>query len=101
MTHPRSTLWIAASTGAVLTLATSVLAAVLANAGYESAAAVIYWPNTLLQGMVPKHNIGTSETPIYEGTPLNFVAFCASFLLACVSYSAAATWLLRRRNTNA
>ena len=56
------------------------------------------WPNTLLQLLVPAHNIGTAERPMLEGSPLNFLAFLASVPLGAFVYSVIAfVWLRRRR----
>jgi hypothetical protein len=60
----------------------------------------LLWQNTLLQGFAPLGNMGTPEHPIYEGTPLNFLAFLASIPLSIIIYSLvayAALSIARRR----
>lgn len=84
------------------TLATAVLA-VLAfaadRAGLDALATGLFWQNSLLQGLVPLGNMGTPEHPVYEGTPLNILAFFASFPLGILIYGGAAYALLNlRRN---
>ena len=64
------------------------------QAGASILAKILLWPNSLLQSFSPLYNIGTAERPIYEGTPLNFIAFVASFLLAVVVYGAAAYFFI-------
>jgi hypothetical protein len=63
----------------------------------HSAAYLLFWQNTLLQSVVPLHNIGTPERPIYEGTPLNILAYLASYPLGAVVYAAAVYAVLCRR----
>ncbi|MGN2253779.1 hypothetical protein ACFWZ4_10415 [Frateuria sp. GZRe12] len=61
-------------------LATAVLFALSFAAdsfGLTSLANGFLWQNTLLQGFAPLGNMGTPEHPVYEGTPLNFLAFLA------------------------
>jgi hypothetical protein len=80
--------------GLLLTGGLFGLSLLAANAGLESLARGLLWPNTLLQGLAPLGNIGTPERPIYEGTPLNFLAFLASIPLGLVIYTAAAYVIL-------
>ena len=79
---------------------TAVTAAVAwALAGPGSAGGLIFWPNALLQYLVPTPNIGTPDQPFYDFTPLKFVALVASVPLAIIVYSALAYVLLRRFKT--
>ena len=51
--------------------------------------------------LVPYHNMGTPERPVYEGTPLHFVAALAAVPLCAALYTAAGYCLLtlvRRRS---
>jgi hypothetical protein len=64
--------------GIAATLVLTVAASFSHSAGAELAARVLSWPNTLLQSLVPPHNIGTVESPFYEGMPLNVLAYFAS-----------------------
>jgi hypothetical protein len=86
---------LAAAFGVLLTLVLLGLALAAAGAGYESLASVLFWQNSLLQGLAPLGNVGTPENPIYEGTPLNFLAFLASLPLGFVFYGGAAYYGLR------
>jgi hypothetical protein len=97
MKTPPSQFLPALGIGIVLTGTLCVGAFVAHNAGAESIARVLFWPNTLLQELVPLHNIGTSAKPLYEGTPLNFLAYVASFPLALAAYSAIAYVALVKR----
>jgi hypothetical protein len=74
-------------------LATAVLIAlsfVADSYGLTSLSNALFWQNSLLQGFAPLGNMGTPEHPIYEGTPLNFLAFLASIPLGIIFYSLAA-----------
>ena len=82
--------------GLVLTAGLLGLSFVADDAGLDSLASVLLWPNTLLQSLAPLGNIGTPERPIYEGTPLNFLAFFASVPLGFAVYTAAAYVILGR-----
>jgi hypothetical protein len=82
--------------GVFVTIVTAAVASALSS---ESVREVVFWPNTLLQYLVPAPNIGTPEHPLYEGTPLNFLAFLASFPFAVIVYSLVAHVFLRRRKT--
>jgi hypothetical protein len=88
---------------AIGVLATAVLFALSFAAdffGFTSLANGLLWQNTLLQSFAPLGNMGTPEHPVYEGTPLNFLAFLASVPLGIVVYSVmayAALSMVRRR----
>jgi hypothetical protein len=84
--RPRRIL-LATAIGVLITACAAVTAHFAATAGASFLASVLRWPNTLLQAIVPLHNIGTLEQPFYEATPLNLLAFMASFPLAAVLYS--------------
>jgi hypothetical protein len=65
----RARIWILASIiGVVLTAATAGIASALSS---EPARELIFWPNTVLQYLMPAPNIGTPDLSLYEGTPLN------------------------------
>jgi hypothetical protein len=83
--------------GIVITALTATLSYLALPAGSELVSEIVFWPNTLMQSLVPIHNIGTPEHPFYEGTPLNIVAFIASFPLAVLLYGTVAYVFLRRR----
>ena len=72
------------------------LAVVAGSADLDGLAKVLFWQNSLLQTLVPLGNIGTIEHPVYEGTPLNFLAFFASIPIGIVVYSFLAYWALDR-----
>jgi hypothetical protein len=74
-------------------LATVVLIALSFAAdsyGFASLANALFWQNSLLQGLAPLGNVGTSAHPIHEGSPLNFLAFLASIPAGIILYSLAA-----------
>jgi len=77
-----------------------LITAVTAGAAFalssESVREVLFWPNTVLQYLVPAPNIGPPDHPVYEGTPLNLLAFSASFPFAVIVYSAVAYVFLCR-----
>ncbi|MEQ1935640.1 MAG: hypothetical protein ABL962_17420 [Fimbriimonadaceae bacterium] len=83
--------------GILITAVTAALSHFASELGAELASDILSWPNTLLQSLVPLHNIGTSEQPFYEGTPLNIAAFFVSFPLAILIYGMVAYIALRRR----
>ena len=87
---------LATGIGLVLTVGLAGTAYLLHAAGAEGAARAALWQNTLLQSLVPLNNIGTPEKPIYEGTPLNYVAFIASFPLGFIVYSVISYVVLSR-----
>jgi hypothetical protein len=83
--------------GVLLTALTATLSYFASQIGAELASEILFWPNTLMQSLVPLHNIGTTAHPFYEGTPLNVAAFFVSFPLAVLVYGTAAYIFLRRR----
>ena len=82
--------------GLLLTIVTTAVAAALSS---ESARELVFWPNTVLQSLVPAPNIGTPHHSVYEATPLNFAAFVASFPFAVVVYGSLAYAVLRYLKT--
>lgn len=66
--------------------------------GYRELSNLLFWQNELLQSLCPQVNIGTPENPVYEGTPLNLLAFIASFLGVLI-YGVAAYAVLRNRRS--
>ena len=86
--------------GVLATAALFALSFAADSFGFTSLANAFLWQNTLLQSLAPLGNMGTSEHPVYEGTPLNFLAFLASVPLGIVIYSVMAYAVLsmvRRR----
>jgi len=75
----------------------TVAASACSDLGAELAARILSWPDTLLQSLVPPLNIGTTERPFYEGTPLNILAYFVSFPLSVGVYSVAAYVVIRKR----
>jgi hypothetical protein len=76
------------------------LSFVVDSFGFSTIANALFWQNTLLQSYAPLGNIGTAAHPVYEGSPLNFLAFLASIPLGFIVYGvlayAALTWAHRR-----
>ena len=67
----------------------------------QGLARALFWQNTLLQNAIPGHNIGTSEEPVLEGTPVHLLASLVSIPLGCVIYGATSflvLGLLNRRS---
>ena len=62
----------------------------------EIISSILFWQNTLLQSIVPMHNIGSAEKLLYMGTALNYFMFIASFPVGFIFYSLLAYWGLRR-----
>jgi|GEM_PF-2120981 hypothetical protein len=87
--------------GVLLTVCLDRIAEFVDQRGAESVARVLSWPNTFLQGLVPGNNIGSPERPLYEGTPLNSLAYVVSFPLAIVVYTSLAYGFIRWRSANA
>lgn len=83
--------------GILVTALTAALSYFASQAGGELLSEILFWPNTLMQNVVPLHNIGTTVHPLYEGTPLNIAAFFVSFPLAILVYGTTAYIFLRRR----
>jgi hypothetical protein len=80
------------------------LTALMESAGYfaydfgaEGLARTLTWANTLLQHAVPCNNVGTVVEPLCEGTPLNLLAYFASFPVGLAAYSVLAYALVLRR----
>ena len=87
--------------GTLITAVTAILSFVTLYAGAELISEILFWPNTLMQSLVPPlyglPNIGTPDHPLYEGTPVNIAAFFVSFPLGILVYSTVAYIFLRRR----
>jgi hypothetical protein len=92
-----TTLLIALGVGVLLTLMLTAAAYYTYETGAESIVRILSWPNTLLQNLIPCHDIGTAERPFCEGTPLNVAAYVASFSLSVAVYTTIAYVLLRRQ----
>ena len=83
--------------GIAFTLLLLTGAFVADSAGHSGLARAIFWQNGLLQAAVPLNNIGTAQEPVYEGTPLNLMAFVASIPLGFIIYGVAGYVALRFR----
>jgi hypothetical protein len=83
--------------GVLFTVLTAALSYFASQAGAELVSEILFWPNTLMQSLVPLHNIGTAAHPLYQGTLLNLAAFYVSFPLAILVYGTATYVFLRRR----
>jgi len=83
--------------GILLTALSAALSYFASQAEASLVSEILFWPNTLMQSLVPLHNVGTTAHPLYEGTPLNVAAFFVSFPLAVLVYGIVAYVFLRRR----
>jgi hypothetical protein len=83
--------------GTLVTAVTAAFSYFAFQAGADLVSEILFWPNTLMQSLVPLHNIGTAEHLFYEGTPVSIAAFFVSFPLAILVYSAVAYVFVRRR----
>ena len=92
MSRSRIRILVALGVGVFVTIVTAAGASALSSA---SARELLFWPNTVLQYLVPAPNIGTPDHPIYEGTALNLLAFAMSFPFAIIVYGAVAYGFLR------
>ena len=93
-------IFLAFAIGVLVTAILFALSFAADSFGFTTLANGLLWQNTLLQGLAPLGNIGTPEHPVYEGTPLNLLAFLASIRLGIVIYSVmsyAALSMVRRR----
>ena len=87
----------AVGVGIALTAAMEFAAYFVYDLGAEDLARTLTWANTLLQRAVPCNNIGTTAEPFCEGTPLNLLAYFASFPVSLAAYSVVAYGLVLRR----
>ena len=65
----------------------SALAFYVGDQGYEKMAMILYWPGIFLVNLVPLHNIGSSQSPFYEWTPIHFAALATGYPLGILVYS--------------
>jgi hypothetical protein len=68
--------------GGLVTLITAVIAAAASSFGHDTLAALIYWPNAVLQSSVACVAVAGR----CEGSPANVAAYFASFVLGVVVY---------------
>lgn len=92
---------IATAFGVVVTFALLGLAFAADATGHPDIARVLFWHNSILQSLIPLNNIGTPAHPVYEGTPLNLLAFYTSIPLGFLIYGVATYIVLNlmRRDT--
>ena len=92
---------LAMAVGTAVTLVGAAGSYLAFHAGAESLSEILLWPNTVVQSLVPVvyglPNIVTPDHPLYEGTPVNILAFFISFPLAILVYSIVAYIFLRWR----
>jgi hypothetical protein len=89
-------LLMAIGAGILLTVVLTFASYLLDKIGANSLASVFFWPNSLLQSAAPCVRGSGLERPFCEGTPINALAFVASFPLSIAAYSAIAYIILRR-----
>ena len=90
-------LLMAIGVGVLLTVVLTGAAYYSYAAGAQNVSRALFWLNSLLQGLVFCNDIGTPEHPMCEGTPLNVLAYGASFPLSVAVYAAIAYVFIRRR----
>jgi hypothetical protein len=91
---------LAIAIGVLVTTALLALSFAADSFGFTSLSNGLLWQNMLLQSFAPLGNLGTPEHPVYEGTPLNFLAFLVSIPLGVIIYgfvAYAALSVARRR----
>jgi hypothetical protein len=78
--------------GVLVTVILTLASYFLFEAGATNLSTVLFWPNALLQGAAPCVKIESSVAGrvLCEGTPLNEIAFLASFPLSVAVYSSIA-----------
>jgi prepilin signal peptidase PulO-like enzyme (type II secretory pathway) len=78
-----------------------VLVAITQLRNRPAFAKLILWPAVLIGSLVPGHNIGTVDKPVYEGTPVNLLAGIIGIVLSAILYSAIVyvllAWIQRER----
>lgn len=84
--------------GAIATFALMGLSVIANECGYELASRIVFWQNTFLQSLVLPINIGSAEHAVYEGSPLNILAYLASLPLGILVYGMAAFAAISRRS---
>jgi hypothetical protein len=85
------------SRGALLLTALLTLASYQSyKAGAQTLSTVLFWPNSLLQSAAPCIRGSAPAQPLCEGTPLNALAFIASFPLSVAVYAAITYVIIRR-----
>jgi hypothetical protein len=65
--------------------------------GYKALSGILFWPNTLLQDLTPCVPIEASGQHLCEATPLNLIAYVASFPISVAVYGAIAFGFIGRR----
>jgi hypothetical protein len=99
MTKRGSQVGLAVLIGAAIVGVTYFGAYCLSERGAEFPAALLSWPNSLLQSLVSCVP-DTGDNTGCEGTPLNVAAYFCSFGLAWFAYAVAIYALIRRRGGN-
>ena len=93
-------IFLALAIGSACTAAGAAIAYLAVGVGAMPVARAIFWQATLLQSLMPHPNIGTVERPMYEGTPLDYLAYLAGFPVGIIVYSVLAYLFLSRRSRN-
>ena len=84
--------------GLAIAIALFVFSELAVYFGFGRWARIIEWQASLFQSLVPAHNIGTVDHPVYEGTPVHLVAWYVGVILSAPLYIALvyAALLLKR-----
>ena len=83
--------------GTVATISLVAASHIAFGAGWHNLSHVLYWQGFGAAWLVPCNDLGTSEKPFCEGTPLNVVAFFSGIPVGIALYSSAAYWLFFKR----
>ena len=66
----------------------SLLVLIAVSLGPSLFTRIVLFPIPVIVGLVPAPNLGTANDPIYEGTPLHFLAVLGALALCAVIYTA-------------
>jgi hypothetical protein len=87
---------IATAVGVLLTAVLQGTSYLAYESGFEFLSYALNWPNVALQSLAPCNNIGTTEQPLCEGTPVNYFAYLVSVPVGAAVYTFIAYLLIRR-----
>lgn len=80
----------------VVLTALSFTVMVVSDGRARGVAKVILWQAAIVTSLVPSHNIGTAEEPIYEATPVDLFLSLVGILLGIPIYTVASYFVLSK-----